>query len=185
MSAQTPGRRDERAGAGARREGRAGTSGSAGARHEGREKSAGRPSERRKVAGRPSERRKVAKSRPSARLRAARGKAGGPGSPAQGKSNEEHVLTARLPNKHGLHMRPAKHLVELANSFPCEIALVAKGQDVDAKSILAVIGLGAECGEEIEIRTRGERAKEAAGAVADLIASFAEMKGESKGKKAK
>ncbi|MHC4201645.1 MAG: HPr family phosphocarrier protein [Planctomycetota bacterium] len=166
MSSQTPGRRDERTGAGARQEDR--------------KKVAGRPSERRKVSGRT-----VAKRRPSARLRAARGKAGDPGSPAQGKSNEEHVLTATLPNKHGLHMRPAKHLVELANSFPCEITLVAKGQDVDAKSILSVIGLGAECGDEIEIRTRGPRAKEAAGAVAELLTSLAEMKGESKGKKAK
>ncbi len=81
-------------------------------------------------------------------------------------------------------MRPAKHLVELSN-FPCEITLVAKGQDADAKSILGVIGLGAECGDEIEIRTRGQRAKEAAGAVADLLTSLAEMQGESKGKKAK
>ncbi len=159
MSSQAPGRRDEQT---------------------------GRPeSNARAGAGRPLESRKVAKRRPSARLRAARGKAGGPGSSAQGEGHEEHVLTATLPNKHGLHMRPAKHLVELANSFPCEITLVAKGQEADAKSILAVIGLGAECGEEIKVRTRGVQAKEAAGAVADLLTSLAEMQGESKGKKAK
>ncbi len=159
MSSQAPGRRDERSGT-TEPNARAG-------------------------AGRPSERRKVAKRRPSARLRAARGKAGGPGSSAQGEGHEEQILTATLPNKHGLHMRPAKHLVELANSFPCEITLVTKGQDADAKSILSVIGLGAECGDEIEVRARGPQAKEAAGAVADLLTSLAEMQGESKGKKAK
>jgi len=177
VSSQAPGRRDEQ-------RGRPESNARAGA---------GRPSERRKVAGR-----KVAKRRPSARLAhsaeaasvakaggAARGKAGGPGPSAHGEGHEEHVLTATLPNKHGLHMRPAKHLVELANSFPCEITLVAKGLDADAKSILGVIGLGAECGEEIEIRARGPRAKEAAGAVADLLESLAEMQGESKGKKTK
>lgn len=116
------------------------------------------------------------------------GKVAGKGTPARvpgPETKEEHTLTEILPNRYGLHMRPAKELVELANSFPCEITLAAKGRAVDAKSILGVIGLGAECGEEVEVRALGVRAKEAARAVAAFLASLAEPRGGSKGKKAK
>lgn len=125
-----------------------------------------------KEGGRPSRSGRVAGKRTPARV---------PGP----ETNEEHTLTEILPNRYGLHMRPAKELVELANSFPCEITLAAKGRAVDAKSILGVIGLGAECGEEVEVRARGVRAKEAARAVAAFLASLAELQGGPKGKKAK
>ena len=69
-------------------------------------------------------------------------------------------------------MRPAKKLVELANSFACEMSIVAKGRDSDAKSILAIIGLGAECGDEVEIRAEGPQAREAAEAVEELLDSL-------------
>jgi phosphotransferase system HPr (HPr) family protein len=75
-------------------------------------------------------------------------------------------------------MRPARQVVELANSFPCEILLVAKGGEVDAKSILDIIGLGAECGEEVKVKARGERAREAAEAVARLLETLPELHGE-------
>lgn len=120
--------------------------------------------------GRRSERRKVAEK-------------GTPARASEPEASEEHALTAILPNRYGLHMRPAKDLVELANSFPCEIALVAKGRDADAKSILGVIGLGVECGDEVGIRARGRQAKEAAGAIVKLIASLPELYGEPTGKK--
>lgn len=125
-----------------------------------------------KEGGRPSRSGKVAARKTPARV---------PGP----ETKEEHTLTEILPNRYGLHMRPAKELVELANSFPCEITLAAKGRAVDAKSILGVIGLGAECGEEVEVRALGVRAKEAARAVAAFLASLAEPRGGPKGKKAK
>ncbi len=91
---------------------------------------------------------------------------------------EEHVVKVKLSNRYGLHMRPAKQAVELANSFPCELSLVAKGQDVDAKSILGIIGLGAECGDELVVRARGRGAEVAAKSVARLLESLAEIGGE-------
>ncbi len=91
---------------------------------------------------------------------------------------EEHVIEIRLSNRYGLHMRPAKQTVELANSFPCELSLVAKGQDVDAKSILGIIGLGAECGDEVVVRARGPGAEVAAKSLARLLGSLAEIGGE-------
>lgn len=95
-------------------------------------------------------------------------------------AQEEYVIKVKLSNRYGLHMRPAKQAVELANSFPCELSLVAKGQDVDAKSILGLIGLGAECGDEVVVRARGPGAEAAAKSVARLLGSLAEIGGEPK-----
>ena len=95
-----------------------------------------------------------------------------------GDPRAEHSATVVLTNRYGLHMRPAKQVMELANSFPCEVDLVAKGQEVDAKSILGIMGLGAECGDEVTVRARGERAAEAVEAIAKLLASLPELHGE-------
>jgi phosphocarrier protein len=75
-------------------------------------------------------------------------------------------------------MRPAKEVVELANSFPCDVMLACGGREVDAKSILEVIGLGAECGDEVLVRASGRRAGEAAEAVASRLESLPELHGE-------
>jgi phosphotransferase system HPr (HPr) family protein len=90
----------------------------------------------------------------------------------------EHSVVVVLSNRYGLHMRPAKHVMELAHGFPCDIDLVAKGQEVDAKSILGIIGLGAECGDEVTIQARGPQATEAVEAMAKLLASLPELHGE-------
>jgi phosphocarrier protein HPr len=90
----------------------------------------------------------------------------------------EHSIVVVLSNRYGLHMRPAKRVMELANGFPCDIDLVAKGQEVDAKSILGIIGLGAECGDEVTIRARGPMATEGAEALGKLLSALPELHGE-------
>jgi phosphotransferase system HPr (HPr) family protein len=86
--------------------------------------------------------------------------------------------TVLLTNRFGLHMRPSKHVVELANTFPCDIILAASGQEVDAKSILGLIGLGAECGTDVEVKARGESAAQAVDAIASMLTSLPELHGE-------
>ncbi|MHC4247656.1 MAG: HPr family phosphocarrier protein [Planctomycetota bacterium] len=97
---------------------------------------------------------------------------------AAAPSSQEHSVTVVLSNRYGLHMRPAKRVMEVAHGFRSEIDLLANGQEVDAKSILGIIGLGAECGDEVTIRARGPDAKEAAEALADLLSSLPELHGE-------
>jgi phosphocarrier protein HPr len=83
-----------------------------------------------------------------------------------------------LTNRYGLHMRPSKELVQMANRFPCEIVVEAEGQEVDAKSILGLIGLGAECGASVAVRARGERAGEAVKEIVEMLESLPELHGE-------
>ena len=119
---------------------------------------------------------------PHAENRKADGGAGATGgagqTPDPNDAGLEHTLTVTLTNRYGLHMRPAKRVMEVANGFPCDVDLVANGQEVDAKSILGIIGLGAECGDEVTVRARGPQATEAAEALGELLSSLPELHGE-------
>ncbi|HEX2314012.1 MAG TPA: HPr family phosphocarrier protein [Thermomonospora sp.] len=69
---------------------------------------------------------------------------------------QRHV---KIRSKVGLHARPAALFVQTAARAPMEVTVAkAGGAPVNAKSILAVIGLDARHGEEIVITAEGETA---------------------------
>jgi phosphocarrier protein HPr len=74
-------------------------------------------------------------------------------------------------NEAGIHARPAAEIVKLAAKFRSVIVIVKDGLDVDAKSIMGVMMLAAECGATITIRAEGEDADAAIDALAELIAN--------------
>lgn len=61
-----------------------------------------------------------------------------------------------LENKNGLHARPAAKLVKVANKFSSNISIILNGKEVNAKSILSLMQLGASQGSEIIIKVVGE-----------------------------
>ncbi len=75
--------------------------------------------------------------------------------------------TCRLNNKLGLHARPASVLARKANEFEAEIriALADGGEEVNAKSIMEIMMLAAECGAELHVTAKGEDAEEALDAI--------------------
>ena len=56
----------------------------------------------------------------------------------------------------GLHARPAANLVKIANTFKCNIALIHKEKEVNAKDIWDVLNNGMESGDNITIKCDGE-----------------------------
>lgn len=81
-------------------------------------------------------------------------------------------VAVRIPNKLGLHLRPASQLVKLASQFKnCEICLSKDGQQVNAKSIMGVIMLAAEQGSELIIEAKGIDSADAITTLEQLIAS--------------
>ena len=79
------------------------------------------------------------------------------------------TMTIRLINKVGLHVRPAALFVRTANTFESKI-LIQKGEkEVDAKSILGVLSLGAEYGSVITIKALGEDEEESIKKLVELI----------------
>ena len=80
---------------------------------------------------------------------------------------------ARIVNSQGLHARPAALIVKLAGTFTSEITICRHGDDngaVNAKSIMGVMMLAAECGSSIIIRADGADAERAADALTALVA---------------
>jgi phosphocarrier protein HPr len=69
----------------------------------------------------------------------------------------------------GLHLRPAAKLVNLANTFRSEIRVVCKGNTANAKSILDLVTLAAECGTKLDIVAHGPDAEEAVTTLTDLL----------------
>lgn len=59
--------------------------------------------------------------------------------------------TLKLENPEGLHARPAAILAKLAGGFHSKVEINAKGQQKNAKSIMALMSLGLEQGDEIKI----------------------------------
>jgi phosphotransferase system HPr (HPr) family protein len=79
-----------------------------------------------------------------------------------------------ISNPSGLHARPAALFVRTAGAFASRISLanVSRGTGPgDAKSILAVLGLGVSSGHEVELTAEGDDADEALRTLRELIES--------------
>ncbi len=66
-----------------------------------------------------------------------------------------------IKDKQGIHARPAGQLVKEASAFPCSVTIEKDGKTADAKRILGLMGLGIKCGQEITLKTNGEKEAEA------------------------
>lgn len=74
-----------------------------------------------------------------------------------------------IKNRLGLHARPAAEIVKTAGRFQCDITLGKDGMWVNAKSILGVMTLAAECGSRLTVRAEGDDAKQAAEALVAVL----------------
>lgn len=75
----------------------------------------------------------------------------------------------KIINRLGIHARPAALIAQTAANFVCEIKLIKDNISVDAKSIMGVMMLAAECGSSVQIITKGADEKEAANALKNLF----------------
>ena len=79
---------------------------------------------------------------------------------------ERELLVA---NKLGLHARATAKLVQVLSGFRCNATLVAKGREVNAKSIMGVMLLAAGHGTQVVLRLEGDDEAAAAEAAAALF----------------
>jgi len=66
-----------------------------------------------------------------------------------------------VKNKQGLHARPAAVFVQVANKYDSRITLKGDKEEVNGKSIMGILMLGAEQGSAIIIEADGEDAQAA------------------------
>ena len=75
-----------------------------------------------------------------------------------------------LPNSLGLHARPAAILAAAARAFQSEVSLVRGSTEVNAKSVVAILGFETRLGDTLQIKATGPDAAKAAEALVDLLA---------------
>ncbi|MEF2246695.1 MULTISPECIES: HPr family phosphocarrier protein [unclassified Paenibacillus] len=67
--------------------------------------------------------------------------------------------TYTITNITGIHARPARKIVEAAVRYPCDIYLTKKGIKFNAKSLVAMISIGAKFEDQIIVAAEGEHAE--------------------------
>ena len=76
----------------------------------------------------------------------------------------------KVINKLGLHARPAAKIVETVKSCKSEITIAKDDLEVNAKSIMGVMMLAAECGSTLIASAAGDDAQEALDSLEKLFA---------------
>jgi phosphocarrier protein len=77
----------------------------------------------------------------------------------------------QVVNSNGIHARPAAEIVKVAGRFRANITIARDDLEVNAKSIMGVMMLAAECGSTVKLRADGDDADGALEAIALLISS--------------
>jgi phosphocarrier protein HPr len=78
-------------------------------------------------------------------------------------------ITLTVTHEVGLHARPASAFVQTAAKFSSNIEVTHGETTANAKSILAVLTLGAHKDSEITVRAEGEDAEDALSALQELV----------------
>tara|TARA_B100000900_G_C20579630_1_gene716908 strand:+ start:1499 stop:1765 length:267 start_codon:yes stop_codon:yes gene_type:complete len=75
-----------------------------------------------------------------------------------------------VPNKLGIHARPAAQFVKTASQFEAEIRVEKDGEEINGKSIMGLMMLAAGHGSVLKLIAEGPDAEEALQALEDLVA---------------
>ena len=82
--------------------------------------------------------------------------------------------TVTLPQSVALHARPAATFVKTALRFRSRVTVGSNGKVADAKSILAVLALGATGGTLLRLSAEGEDAPDALAALTSCVSGLVE-----------
>ncbi len=74
-----------------------------------------------------------------------------------------------IQNTTGFHARPARHFVEMASTFPCDIRVRKGDKCVNGKSVLGMLTLGAKHLDTLTIEAEGVAAEEALARLGELL----------------
>jgi phosphocarrier protein len=77
--------------------------------------------------------------------------------------------TITIGSKSGLHARPAAVFVQHAKEFRSQITVAKNDKTANAKSILSVLTLGAEQGDQVLLIANGEDAEQAIDKLSTLL----------------
>ena len=84
-------------------------------------------------------------------------------------SDQPIHTTVRICNQRGLHARASAKFVKLASLFEADIQVSRDGVQVDARSIMGLLMLGAGIGSDVDITAEGPDAEQAIQALTALV----------------
>ena len=76
-----------------------------------------------------------------------------------------------VTNTQGFHARPAHEFVKLASQFRAEVKIVKGNEQINGKSILDLLTLGAGNGTKLSLQATGDDAEAAVTALGELVES--------------
>ena len=93
------------------------------------------------------------------------------------QASSEHAgataeVIATLPADVDLHARPAANFVRTAMGFTADLQAAAGDREVDAKSLLSVLSLGAKGGSALHLRADGDDAPVALETLAGCVTAL-------------
>jgi phosphotransferase system HPr (HPr) family protein len=85
-------------------------------------------------------------------------------------SGEPLRQTVKVVNPQGFHMRPISAFIKCANQYQSAVHLIKEDSEpVNGKSVLALMGLGAEEGTELTVEVFGPDAEDALKAQIEVL----------------
>lgn len=81
-------------------------------------------------------------------------------------------VSVKLPDNVDLHARPAADFVRTAMRFSADLWVAVGDREVDAKSLLSILALGAKAGTNLRLRAEGPDAADALAALASAVAGL-------------
>jgi phosphotransferase system HPr (HPr) family protein len=84
------------------------------------------------------------------------------------------AVSVSLPDTVDLHARPAADFVRTAMGFASSVQVAAGEREVDAKSLLSVLALGAKGGTELRLTAAGDDAAAALDALSARVATLSD-----------
>jgi phosphotransferase system HPr (HPr) family protein len=81
-------------------------------------------------------------------------------------------MVVALPDGVDLHARPAADFVRCAMQFSAEVWVASGDREVDAKSLLSILALGAKSGTNLRLRAEGVDAAAALTALSAAVAGL-------------
>lgn len=83
--------------------------------------------------------------------------------------SERHEIRVSIPNRLGLHARPAMAFADTASEFAADVRVTNGDESVNGKSVMEIMMLAATQGTEILISAEGADAAACIGKLADLV----------------
>jgi len=75
----------------------------------------------------------------------------------------------KIPNKYGLHARPATDFATLAAGYSAVVRVRTSEEDADGKSVMELMLLAATKGTEIEVECNGSDAQDCLASLVALV----------------